>query len=253
MRKKIIAGNWKMNPNVNEALSLINELENKTHNLSLNGKKEIYVFAPYIYLYPFKTILDNSNIKLGAQNCSQFNNGAYTGEISALMLKEMSVNNCIIGHSERRQYFGDCDLVINQKLKKAFENDITPILCCGEKLEDRKNNLHFKVVEKQIIEALIDISKEDIKKTTIAYEPVWAIGTGETATPEQAEEMHVFIRNLVAKIYDEEIANNICMFYGGSVNAKNAKSLFAKENIDGALVGGAFLKAPDFLEIINSI
>lgn len=253
MRNKIVAGNWKMNPNFNEAFTLINELKNITQEISLKENEKVLLFVPYVYLMAFQKEVNYTKIEIGAQNCSQFNNGAYTGEISANMLKEMRINHCIIAHSERRQFFGDSNEIINQKLKRCYENNISPILCCGEKLEERKSNLQFKIVETQIVEALIDISEEEIKKTTIAYEPVWAIGTGETANPEQAEEIHSFIRNLISKIYNDNIAKNISILYGGSVNAKNSQSLFSQKNIDGGLVGGASLNASNFFEIINSI
>jgi triosephosphate isomerase len=195
---------------------------------------------------------DSGVIAIGAQNVSEYEKGAYTGEISAPMLASMDVSYCIVGHSERRKYFGETDKQIALKIERLLENAISPIFCCGELLEEREAERHFEVVEKQIEEALFHFGEEEFSNIIIAYEPVWAIGTGKTATPEQAQEMHAFIRRVITNKYGEQVAENTTILYGGSFNAKNAKELFANPDVDGGLIGGASLIAKDFVTIANS-
>ncbi|MBK7980186.1 MAG: triose-phosphate isomerase [Ignavibacteriae bacterium] len=251
MRKYIIAGNWKMNKNLSEAIQLVSDLKIELNGKNLNA--EVVVAPPFISLEAVKTLIKDTDIKLGAQNMHSVDSGAFTGEVSADMLKSVGCEYVILGHSERRTIFGESDEFINQKVKQALKNNLTPILCCGESLEERENGTTFKVVEQQIKTCLNNLSEEEIKNTVIAYEPIWAIGTGKTATPEQAQEVHEFIRNLLVKLTSVETAQEITIQYGGSVNAKNAKDLLSKPDIDGALVGGACLKADSFREIILSV
>lgn len=251
MRKYIIAGNWKMNKNLSEAIQLVSDLKIELNGKNLNA--EVVVAPPFISLEAVKTLIKDTDIKLGAQNTHSVDSGAFTGEVSADMLKSVGCEYVILGHSERRTIFGESDEFINQKVKQALKNNLTPILCCGESLEERENGTTFKVVEQQIKTCLNNLSEEEIKNTVIAYEPIWAIGTGKTATPEQAQEVHEFIRNLLVKLTSVETAQEITIQYGGSVNAKNAKDLLSKPDIDGALVGGACLKADSFREIILSV
>ncbi|MDR2836624.1 MAG: triose-phosphate isomerase [Bacteroidales bacterium] len=253
MRIKIVAGNWKMNTSIDEGIHLATNLLKLSENIQLESNTKVIIFVPYIHLLSIQKLLLNSKIEVGVQNCSQFNNGAYTGEISVQMLESVAVKYCIIGHSERRQYFGDTNEIINKKLFQCFEKRISPVLCCGEKLEERKANKHFEVIEYQIRKALENVNSENLGKTIIAYEPIWAIGTGETATPQQAEEIHKFIRNLISDTYNFEISDKLSILYGGSINAQNSKLLFEQPNIDGGLVGGASLKETDFFQIISSL
>lgn len=253
MKKKIVAGNWKMNTLLNEGVTLAETLNSHLEETELKDGKRVIISVPFTHIYPIIKCIDFKKIAVAAQNCSQFDNGAYTGEVSASMLKDMGVQYIIIGHSERRQFFGDSDEVISKKLEQCYKNAIIPIFCCGESLKERMDNKHFEVVETQIKNALKNIDAFNIEHTIIAYEPVWAIGTGQTATPEQAQEMHAFIRKAIASLYNREIANNISILYGGSVNAANSADLFSKDDIDGGLVGGASLKANDFIKIIGSL
>ena len=217
-----------------------------------NLQTEVVICPPLPYLELVTDLAEESNFYAGAQNCSQFDNGAYTGEVSAKMLASLGVEFCIVGHSERRKYFNETNEIIAQKVDRLMEQQLIPVVCCGETLEERKDGKHFDVVEKQVKEALFHLKKEDFEHVVIAYEPVWAIGTGETATPAQAVEMHKFIRSLVEKKYGTEIAYNTYILYGGSCNAKNAIDLFANEDIDGGLIGGASLKSGDFVTIIEA-
>ncbi|MBI1932749.1 MAG: triose-phosphate isomerase [Ignavibacteriales bacterium] len=251
MRKYIIAGNWKMNKNLSEAIQLVSDLKIELNGKNLNA--EVVVAPPFISLEAVKTLIKDTDIKLGAQNMHSVDSGAFTGEVSADMLKSVGCEYVILGHSERRTIFGESDEFINQKVKQALKNNLTPILCCGESLEERENGTTFEVVDQQIKTCLNNLSEDEIKKTVIAYEPIWAIGTGKTATPEQAQEVHEFIRNLLVKLTSVDSAQEITIQYGGSVNAKNAKDLLSKPDIDGALVGGACLKADSFREIILSV
>lgn len=246
MRKPIIAGNWKMNNTIKEGIQLIEDIK----NTDLNKDVEAVVCTPFTSLTDAKKALDGTSIKLGAQNMHWEKNGAYTGEISPEMLREIGVDYCIIGHSERRQYFNETDETVNKKLKSALENGITPIICVGETLEEREAGTAEKVVKDQIIKGFEDISSEAVKDIVIAYEPIWAIGTGKTASSDDADSMCGFIRETIGQLYGEE-KENIRIQYGGSVKPSNIKELMDKTNIDGALVGGASLKAEDFIQLIN--
>lgn len=251
MRKKMVAGNWKMNLNFSEAEDLIKRIDIDLENYE--GEAEVVLCVPYIYLeLALDYAYEYERFKVGSQNLSQFENGAYTGEISASMLKQMDLHYTIIGHSERRNYFNEDNPVLIQKVLQALKHDIKPIFCCGEPIEIREKEEQQSYVKSQLENTLFHLNETDFGKVSIAYEPIWAIGTGKTATPEQAEEMHQYIRNLIAKQYNDKVAEQCTVLYGGSCNAKNAKELFAKPNVDGGLIGGASLKAEDFLNIINS-
>ena len=249
MRRKVIAGNWKMNKNLQESISLIKEI--KLAALSVTGKVEIIICPPFTSLETGANLLKESPVKLGAQNMHFEDSGAFTGEISASMLKSTGCEFVILGHSERRTIFKETDEVINKKLKKAIASGLKPIFCVGETLEERETNRTETIIEIQVKNGLKGISEDEIKHLIIAYEPVWAIGTGRTATPAQAEEVHIFIRNLIHNLYSPAAAENMIIQYGGSVKADNARELMSMKNIDGALVGGACLKADSFLEIIK--
>ena len=247
MRKYIIAGNWKMNKTPAEARALLSEIASKN-----NGKTtcEVVLCVPAIDIAAAVEAVKGTTIKVGAQNVHFKDNGAYTGEISAEMLRECGVEYVIIGHSERRQYFGETDATVNLRTAQALKNGLKAIVCVGETLDERRDNVTFEIIGIQIKRAFKDIAAEDMKNVVIAYEPVWAIGTGETATNEQAEEVCMFIRGLIAELYGTDVANDITIQYGGRMNAGNAEGLLAKENIDGGLIGGASLKAPDFATIV---
>jgi triosephosphate isomerase len=249
MRQKIVAGNWKMNKNIDEAMELVIDLQDFEEQFSKDVK--VVLAPPALYLASL-ALIESEFFELSAQNCSEHANGAYTGEISAPMLKAMNIPYCIVGHSERRQYFHETDAIIAKKVDACLAQNISPIFCCGEQLEQRNAEKHFETVEQQVSYALYHLSAEQMKNVVIAYEPVWAIGTGVTASNEQAEEMHAFIRESLTKKYGEEVAQSISILYGGSVNAANSKELFACPNVDGGLVGGASLKAKDFAQIIIS-
>ena len=245
MRKPIIAGNWKMNKTAAEAVALINELK----PLVAKSKPEVVICVPYTDLWVAKEAIQGSKIKLGAENVAWADSGAFTGEISAAMLKEIGVEYVIIGHSERRQYFGETDATVNMRLHQALKNDLKPIVCVGETLVEREKNKTKKVLKKQILEGLKDVS--DFTNVVIAYEPVWAIGTGKTATAEDANKTIGFIRSLVKKTWGAEVAKSLRIQYGGSMKPSNAKELMAMRHIDGGLIGGAALKAEDFANIVN--
>ncbi|MDX8568848.1 triose-phosphate isomerase [Elizabethkingia sp. HX XZB] len=250
MRKKIVAGNWKMNKNYTEAQELMHELDRyKKHN-AINC--EVYIAPPALYITTAKNIFLNDNVGVFAQDMSEHTSGAYTGEISADMLASVNATGTIIGHSERRQYHGETDSHCNRKVKLALDNGLVPIYCNGETLEQRKSGQHFEVIKNQTEVALFTLSAEEIKKVVIAYEPVWAIGTGETASPEQAQEIHAHIRSLIAAKYGQEVADEISILYGGSVKPDNAKEIFSKPDVDGGLIGGAALKIEDFTAIIKA-
>ena len=241
-----------MNKSFDDAQDLILDIQNALKDLKL--QTEVVLCPPFVYLELLTDIAEeeDSQFYAGAQNCSEHESGAYTGEVSAEMLASMGVEFCIVGHSERRKYFGETDAVIAQKIDLLLKNGLVPIVCCGELLEERKAGQHQQVVQKQIEEALFHLKPSDFERVIIAYEPVWAIGTGETATPAQAEEMHAFIRSLIEKKYGTEMAYNTYILYGGSCNAKNAADLFMQEDVDGGLIGGASLKAEDFFAIIEA-
>ena len=247
MRKKIIAGNWKMNMLPNEAIQFIEELA----PLVKDTENEVILCVPYIDLFYALLTAQNTNIKIGAQNMHFEEKGAYTGEVSGEMLKSIHVEYVIIGHSERRQYFGETDETVNKKIKAAFQNALKPIVCVGETLEQREAGETNKIITKQVELALQGLTKEQVEKTIIAYEPIWAIGTGKTATKEDANNSIKAIRNKIAEIYGQTVADGVIIQYGGSVKASNAKELFEMSDIDGGLVGGASLKAEEFSKIVN--
>ncbi len=249
-RKPIIAGNWKMYKTAAEALALVNAL--KAELLAVKDV-EVVICPPFTALYAVSTILQDSNIQLGAQNVHWEKEGAFTGEISAGMLKEMSVRNVIVGHSERRQFFGETNEGVNKRAKAALANGIRPIVCVGEMLADREAGKTEAVVRDHVTGSLAGFTKDDMLQTVIAYEPVWAIGTGRTATPAQAQEVHAFIRELLAAKFDPQVAAKVRLQYGGSVKPANAKELLSQPDVDGALVGGACLVAKDFAQIVKSV
>lgn len=247
MRIPFIAGNWKMFKTKAEALAFAEEFK----NLYRGTDVQTAICAPFTNLEALVEAFKGTDIKVGAQNVHFADEGAYTGEISVAMLEEIGVDFCIIGHSERRQYFAETDEMCNLKLKKLFTGSIRPILCMGESLEERDAGKAFDIVKGQLAADLEGIASEDIRRLVIAYEPIWAIGTGRTATPEQAEEMCAFIRNALIDMYDEETADEVIIQYGGSVKPANATEIMNMDEIDGALVGGASLKAADFMEIVD--
>ncbi len=250
-RRLIIAGNWKMNKTVAEALDLVNGLKRE---LATIKEVDIVVCPPFTALCEVSKAILDSNIKLGAQNMNENNFGAFTGEIAALMLKEFSVRYVILGHSERRQYQKETDELINKKAIAAHNAALKPIVCVGETLEEREAGLTEKVLEKQVRGSLAGLTPAQMEETIIAYEPVWAIGTGRNATPAQAQEAHAFIRNLIARMYGDNVARKVRIQYGGSVKPSNARDLMSQPDVDGALVGGASLEVRSFVDIIkNSI
>ena len=246
-RKKIVAGNWKMNLLLNEAIELATNIV-----VPDNLKCEVVIAPPSIYLNECVKLAKSNHLHVAAQNCSEHLKGAFTGEISVPMLKAIGITYCILGHSERRTYYGETDAKVALKTIAAIENTITPIVCVGETLEERNSNQYFQVLEKQITIALFHLLADQMSKVVIAYEPVWAIGTGLTASPAQAQEIHAFIRGLISKKYSEPVAQSISILYGGSCNENNAKELFECPDIDGGLIGGASLKADSFLKIAAS-
>ncbi len=249
MRKKIVAGNWKMNKTFEEAEELLayvaEAIEKKT-------PCEVVACPPAVYLEMATDFAEESNLLVGAQNVSQFESGAYTGEISAAMLDSVDVDYCIVGHSERRKYFNETDEMLAQKVNQLLEYGIQPIFCCGEQLEEREKEIHFGVVRSQLDNGLFHLNENEFANVVIAYEPVWAIGTGRTASPEQAQEMHAFIRGLITEKYGKKVADSTTILYGGSCNPGNARELFSQEDVDGGLIGGASLKGEDFIKIVNS-
>lgn len=247
MRKPIMAGNWKMNKTRDEALQFIYAVADKVPS---KDKLESIICAPAIVLRDLVK-RQGENLRIGAQNMNEHDSGAYTGEISPAMLTSTNVTYVILGHSERRQYFNETDTKVNEKTLKALSVGLYPIVCVGESLEEREGNKTFDVLERQVKAALANVSKEDVAKVIIAYEPIWAIGTGKTATADQADEACGFIRGLVEKLYSKTEAEAIRVLYGGSVNTKTVKELMSKGNIDGGLVGGASLKVDDFLTLCN--
>lgn len=249
MRHKVIAGNWKMNNDINQTTALINGIA----ALLKQPNAEVIVCPPYTSLQTAHHALANTGVKLGAQDVSLYDSGAYTGEVSAAMLKSVGCSYIIVGHSERRQYHRETNEVINQKAKKVLSAGLIPIICVGETLEEREKNITHQVLSTQINGVLSGIAASDVEKSIIAYEPVWAIGTGKTATKEQAQEAHQYIRSLIATLYSKSSADKVVIQYGGSVKPENAKELLTQPDIDGALVGGACLKAESFAAIIQSV
>lgn len=249
MRAKIVAGNWKMNKTLTETNALLAELSGKLPDTDA----EVMVAPTYVNLAAAVEDVKSSTIQVIAQNMHFADNGAYTGEISADMLLNIGINTVIIGHSERRAYFGETDEILAKKVIKALEKNLRVVFCFGEELEDRKSDNHFNIVASQLKNALFNLKPEAWSNIVLAYEPVWAIGTGETASPEQAQEMHAFIRKTIADEYTTEIAEAVSILYGGSVKPANAKEIFSKADVDGGLIGGAALKADDFIAIIDAI
>ncbi|NAS11115.1 triose-phosphate isomerase [Poritiphilus flavus] len=249
MRNKVVAGNWKMNKTMAETESLLHELSAKLPDTSA----EVMVAPTSVNLAAAVHMLESSAIETIAQNMHFAESGAYTGEIAADMLLSIGVNTVILGHSERRAYFGETDELLADKVKTALNKSMRVIFCFGEELEERQAGSHFEVVERQLKNALFDLPAEAWKQIILAYEPVWAIGTGETASPEQAQEMHAFIRETIAKAYDATLADLVTILYGGSVKPGNAKDIFSKPDVDGGLIGGASLVADDFIAIIKAI
>ncbi len=241
-----------MNKTFNEADDLVNELMEKLESTELDPNTLVIVCPPFPYLEMTSDYSDDSYFMVGAQNVSDQESGAYTGEVSAAMLESMEIDYCIVGHSERRAYYGETDEIVARKVDQLLKHNLRPIVCCGEVLEEREGNRQFDVVKKQITDGLFHLSADEFSNVVIAYEPVWAIGTGKTATPDQAQEMHAFIRNLIAEKYGDEVAENTSILYGGSCKPSNAKELFANKDVDGGLIGGASLKADDFLAIATA-
>jgi len=248
MRKKVIAGNWKMNNDISQTTALINGLK----SILKSAKADVIVCPPFTSLETAQRLLNGSFIKLGAQDVSFNNDGAYTGEISLSMLKTVGCSYVIVGHSERRQYHNETNELINKKAKKVLDGGLIPIICIGETLAEREKGITNQVLTTQTKGVLADLTPAEVEKSIIAYEPVWAIGTGKTATKEQAEEAHQVIRNVIAQLYSKETAEKVIIQYGGSVKPENAKELLSQPNIDGALVGGACLKADSFAAIVNA-
>ncbi len=250
MRKKIVAGNWKMNKNSEQTEHLLNEL---IAQIPAATNAKVIVAPTFVNLASAVKQVKNTPIGLAAQNMHQATNGAFTGEISADMLKSIGVNTVILGHSERRAIFHETDELIAKKVDAALAHDMTVIFCFGEELKDRQSNNHFTIVANQLQDGLFHIESKNWKNIVLAYEPVWAIGTGETASPEQAQEMHEFIRETVRKSFGTDIADELTILYGGSVKPENAKEIFSKPDVDGGLIGGAALNAKDFIAIVTAI
>jgi len=250
MRKNIVAGNWKMNTTVSEGVALAKEVSEAVK--AANAKCEVVICTPFTHLVPVAGVIDSAVLGLGAENCADHIKGAFTGEVSAAMIADTGATHVILGHSERRQYYGETSATLREKVALALANGLTPIFCIGEVLEERENGTYNEVVRKQVEEGLFNLSAEDFGKIVLAYEPVWAIGTGKTATAEQAEDMHAFIRSVIAGKYGKEVADNTSILYGGSCKPSNAAELFAKPDVDGGLIGGASLKCADFMGIVNA-
>lgn len=250
MRKQIVAGNWKMNTIPADAVMLAEQI--KELSTSVPKGVELIVAPPFTHIVLVAETLKNSSVKVSAQNCAAWDKGAYTGEVSAQMIAASGATHVIIGHSERREYFAESSKTLLEKVKLALSNGLTPIFCCGEVLEDRDASRHFQVVQKQLEEVLLQLTPSQMEQVVIAYEPVWAIGTGRTASPEQAQEMHEHIRSFLLTNFGSGIAENTSILYGGSCKPDNAVEIFAKPGVDGGLIGGASLKATDFIAIANS-
>lgn len=250
MRKKIVAGNWKMNTNLQEGVALAKEINEALK--AAQPKCDVIIAVPFTHLASINAVIDPAKLGLGAENCANHKSGAYTGEVSAPMVASTGATYVILGHSERRQYYGETSEILKEKVALALENNLTPIFCIGEVLDERENGTYNEVVKKQIEEALFNLSAEDFGKIILAYEPVWAIGTGKTATDDQAEDMHAFIRGVIADRYGKEVAENTSILYGGSCKPSNAPQLFAKPDVDGGLIGGASLECGSFMGIVNA-
>ena len=251
MRKKIVAGNWKMNKNADEGLALVSEVVNMV-DAEVTAPVTVVLCPPALYLSTYSSYLTGDKLALGAQNCHEKTSGAYTGEISAAMLKSVGVQYVILGHSERRQYFGETNAQLAEKVNIALENGLIPIFCCGESREMRENGDYMGFVKNQLTESLFHLSAEQMANVVIAYEPIWAIGTGLTATSAQAQDMHYELRQHLATQFGDEVAQNTSILYGGSANAQNAQELFGQPDVDGGLIGGASLKSRDFLTVVKA-
>lgn len=250
MRKNIVAGNWKMNTTLAEGVGLAKDVNEALKNAT--PKCDVVICVPFTHLASVAAAIDTDKLGLGAENCADHVKGAYTGEVSAPMVASTGAKYVILGHSERRQYYGETSEILKEKVNLALAENLTPIFCIGEVLEQREDGTYNEVVTKQIEEALFDLSAEDFSKLILAYEPVWAIGTGKTATAEQAEDMHAHIRSVIAGKYGKEVADNTSILYGGSCKPSNAAELFAKPDVDGGLIGGAALDAASFMGIVNA-
>ena len=250
MRKNIVAGNWKMNMTLSEGLELAKGLDAALKGKAINC--DVVIGTPFIHLASVASAIDTNVVGVAAENCADKDKGAYTGEVSAAMVASTGAKYVILGHSERRAYYGETAEILKTKVNLALANGLTPIFCIGEVLEEREAGKHFEVVDTQVSASLFDLSAEDFGKIVLAYEPVWAIGTGKTATSEQAEEIHAHIRATLSAKYGETVANDCTILYGGSCNGSNAKELFSKPNVDGGLIGGASLKVDTFMPIIEA-
>ena len=250
MRRKIVAGNWKMHNNLSDSQNLVTKLVNGLNNKNIN--RDVIICPPFTSLSEVSNLLKGTKIELGAQNMHFEDKGAFTAEISSEMLLSVGCKYVILGHSERRTIFGETDEFINKKIKKALSSGLTPIFCIGESLEQRENGTTNDVIKRQVLEGIKDLSEDNVNKLIIAYEPIWAIGTGKTATPEQAQEVHEFIRSILEETFNKQTSENISILYGGSVKPNNAFDLLSKTDIDGALVGGACLDADSFISVITA-
>lgn len=250
MRKKIIAGNWKMNKNLDEGLRLVEDINERESSVDLTNIKVI-LGVPFIHLAKAEEIV-KSPVRISAQNCASEVSGAYTGEVSAEMIRSTGVEYVILGHSERRTYYGETNEILAKKVDRAIENEMSPIFCVGEVLDERESKKHFEVVASQLKEGIFHLTPEQFGRVIVAYEPVWAIGTGKTASPKQAQEMHEYIRKVVAEKYGKEMAEALHILYGGSMKPDNAKELLSQKDVDGGLIGGASLKVDDFFGIIEA-
>ena len=251
MRRKIVAGNWKMNKNLDEALALTTEVVGMIND-EIRGEVGVVLCPPSVYLPLLGKLTEGSRVALGAQNCHQKVSGAYTGEVSAAMIASLGVGYVLVGHSERRQYFGENDALLAEKTKIALENGLTPIFCCGESLDERQNQDYEAIVKAQLTASLFGFDAPDFGKIVLAYEPIWAIGTGLTASSQQAQDMHAALRAHIATHYGPAVADNTTILYGGSCNEKNAAELFACPDVDGGLIGGASLKSREFTNIVKA-
>ena len=250
MRKNIVAGNWKMSLTLQEGVALAKEVNSRV--AATTTKCQVILGTPFVHITEVVKTVDNAKVQVAAQNCANKVSGAFTGEVSAAMVKSTGANWVILGHSERRAYYGETAAILKEKTDLALANDLQPIFCVGEVLAEREAEKHFEVVKQQLADSLFHLTADQFKKIVIAYEPVWAIGTGKTASPAQAQEIHAFIRSLISEKYGKEIADDTTILYGGSCNAGNAKELFSNPDVDGGLIGGASLKADDFLAIITA-
>jgi triosephosphate isomerase len=252
MRKKIVAGNWKMNMDLEEGLRFARSID-QYFSEKPSGKTEVILCTPFIHLAGVSEIIKSGKVALGAQNCASEPSGAYTGEVSPLMIKSTGTGYVIIGHSERRTYFHEDDRLLNKKTTLALNTGLKVIFCCGEVKQEREEGKHLIIVKRQLEEGLFNLTADELKSIVIAYEPVWAIGTGLTATPEQAQEMHKYIRSLVEKKYGSTVADDMTILYGGSCKPSNAAEIFSKPDVDGGLIGGASLKKEDFIAIVEAV